>query len=216
MKPYGREEAEAELEAALEQHHLVAVYRAAEALDRMAPKRPPSMLGVALWYASVGLRVFPLMPGSKLPFRHTKGVHDATTNPVTIRRVFSPQANVGIATGHGLDVIDFDGPEGHEAWTRRWPGDNPEDPPTGDDAWALAGVRVLGSVSTPRAGGLHIYVKSNGRGNRAAILGKGSHVDYRGLGGYVVAPPSVTPDGAYVWARSLNLKMLADAVRRHG
>lgn len=226
MKPYTREVAESDLAFAIAAHDQVAAYRIAEELDRMEPKPPPSLLGVALWYASIGLPVFPLMPQTKLPYRHTRGVLDATTNPVVIRRTFAPTANVGIATGHGVDVIDFDGKEGHLAWGKeaqaedveRWPAGSlswdPDDPPTGRAAWAQAGVKMLGTVSTPRAGGLHVYVPSNGKGNRAGLVGKGSHVDYRGLGGYVVAPPSVTPDGSYRWQTSLDLDYLAGLVRR--
>jgi putative DNA primase/helicase len=37
-------------------------------------------------------------------------------------------------------------------------------------------------------------------GNRAGLLGKGSRIDIRGQGGYVIAPPSVRKDGvAYSW-----------------
>src|SRR4051812_23226498 len=156
----------------------------------MEPKPPPSATTAALWYASLGLPVFPLMPGSKMPFRATRGVLDATTNPVTIRRVFGSSCNVGIATGSGVDVIDFDGLEAHRIWGEEFPPKEyaPGDPVTGRLAWQAAGFSPLGSVSTPRPGGLHVYVESQGRGNRAGLFRKGSHIDYRGIGGYVVAP----------------------------
>jgi len=58
-------------------------------------------------------------------------------------------------------------------------------------AGLLAGV--FRKVRTP-SGGLHLYFAPGGGGNHArARLG----LDFRGRGGYVAAPPSITPAGAY-------------------
>jgi hypothetical protein len=44
-------------------------------------------------------------------------VKDATTNRARILAWWTrhPQANIGLATGHGFDVLDVDGPAGAEA-----------------------------------------------------------------------------------------------------
>lgn len=152
------------------------------------PKEPPSTPASALWYAEQGLRVFPLQPGLKIPHKSFKWRDEATTDPETIRDWWDwwPSANLAIATGHLVDVIDIDGPAGVESWARM------EHLPD-----------VLGVVSTPRPGGNHLYVQATGRGNKAAIF---NGVDYRGLGGYVVAPPSVNEAGVrYTWRRPLVL-----------
>jgi hypothetical protein len=130
------------------------------------------------------------MPGSH-------GCKEATTDPAAITRWWGrwPSANIGLATGHLVDVVDFDGPQAHAAWGATY-----------GERWG--GLQVLGTVSTPRAGGLHLYVPASGVGNRAGVKNGTKllpHVDYRGLGGYVVAPPSSRPDGTYRWLRALEI-----------
>jgi hypothetical protein len=58
-------------------------------------------------------------------------------------------------------------------------------------------------VSTPRAGGVHRFVRATGRGNGQRIA---PGLDYRGRGGYVVAPPSVVEGRRYTWLRALDLR----------
>ena len=144
----------------------------------------------ALYYASIGWWVFPIAPGSKIPLAGTRGCLDATTDRAKIRAWWqqTPSANVGIACGpSGLCVVDTDPRHG------------------GDESWfALTVENVVPdswTVLTP-TGGQHLYFT---RGetlacNTASVLGAG--VDTRGLGGYVVAPPSVRPEGGYVWEAS--------------
>jgi hypothetical protein len=134
--------------------------------------------------------VFPLQPQSKLPYPRSRGCKDATGDAERISRWWdaAPSANVAIATGHVVDVIDIDGSAGVLSYARV------DDLPD-----------VIGKVSTPRAGGLHLYVRADGTyGNRARVA---DGIDYRGRGGYVVAPPSVNADGAhYRWITALELK----------
>ncbi|WP_245557905.1 bifunctional DNA primase/polymerase [Nocardia thailandica] len=156
---------------------------------------PPRLGEAALVYASWGWPVFPLKPGDKAPMtRH--GFKDATTDPAVIRRWWSaaPGANIGLPTGHAFDVIDVD-PAGWPAWREMVAAD------------ALPPVHGL--VCTSRAG-LHAYVEPTGGGNLAGVrLG----IDYRGRGGYVVAPPSVRPGvGTWFW-RSKPSPVLTAATR---
>ncbi len=137
----------------------------------------------ALIYAAAGLAVFPCAPGGKLPLTE-RGYRDATTGARRIRGwwAWQPQANIGIATGHGLDVLDIDvhaGGDGYRILERLHrsnlvPG-------------ALAAVR------TP-SGGTHLYFPSApDRPQRTWSRGT-MHVDFRGTGGYVLAPPSTVTD----------------------
>ena len=164
--------------------------------DRHTPPAPTvatTLAEAAQWYAAQGLSVFPLQPWSKIPIAGSHGCKDATTNPAQIGHWWmrTSDANIGIATGLAIDVADLDG------WA-------------GVDTWAgLEGVPpTLGVVVTPRTegGGRHVYLPVTGQGNRARML---PGVDYRGAGGYVVAPPSVLPEGRYWWLRPL--RMPADA-----
>ena len=183
--------AEELLRRELRAENIDGILTAAAELDRIPqPARRASVLGAALWYAEHGLPVFPLTPGSKVPYPRSHGLGDATTVEARVRAMFAdrPTANLAIATGVLVDVIDFDGPEAHAAWGLRWP------------TWDDAGITPLATVSTPRPGGLHVYVAATGGGNRAGMV---PGVDYRGLGGYVVVPPSVTPAGTYDFLQPL-------------
>jgi hypothetical protein len=132
------------------------------------------------------------------PGKHPRldhGVKGASGEEATLRRWFERQwpgrCNIGIATGQisGLVVVDID-PRHHGfdtlARLERDMGPLPTDTPrvrTGG-----GGLHV--SLAYPEADGLMIR-------NSAGVLGPG--LDIRGHGGYVVAPPSVTPAGAYTW-----------------
>jgi hypothetical protein len=94
-----------------------------------------------------------------------------------------PAANIGLATGRGLDVLDVDGPEGERSLTdlvaRRWP--------------------LPSTVEVKTARGRHVYFLAGGWPCSASRLGP--KLDTRGRGGYVVLPPSIHPDGtAYAWS----------------
>lgn len=133
--------------------------------------RPPRLLDAALVYAGWGWPVFPLRPGSKTPAtRH--GFKDATVDLERIRAWWTrhPDSNIGLPTGHAFDVIDVDVPIDPASMASIVASDND----------------VHGHVATS-SGGIHFYIKPTGRGNTAGFL---PSVDYRGVGGYVVAPPS--------------------------
>lgn len=143
-------------------------------------------LSAALWYAEQDLAVFPLRPGLKTPLRGTRGFLEASTDPVKVRSWWSGREsrNIGLATGELVDVIDIDSPEGMAVWeaSEGWP-------------------EVIGIVATPR--GRHLYIRTTGDRSRAAIF---PGIDYRGKGGYVVAPPSVLSSGeVYRWETPLQL-----------
>ena len=165
---------------------------------RRARLAQPGLLGdAAAWSAQQGLAVFPLTPGSTIPLpgqldccglSHRRGCLDALAHVGAARAWWRqhPQANIGLATGHRVDVIDQDGTGGAVSWCRGtdWPD-------------------VLGVVSTPRPGGVHRYIRATGYQNGAGIA---PGLDYRGRGGYVLAPPSVIDGRRYTWLRPLDLR----------
>ena len=87
-----------------------------------------SMKEWALYYASLGLAVFPVKPHGKAPLTE-HGCKDASREEAQIERWWArwPSAGIGIATGEasgGLLVIDLDvdedkGIDGRES-LRRW------------------------------------------------------------------------------------------------
>ncbi len=157
----------------------------ADQLAHIIDRRPPSpqLLATALRYAGWGWSVFPLRPGLKVPAT-PNGFKDATTDTDTITTWWTatPLANIGLPTGRTFDVIDVDTPHG---WRSYW---------QMQDADAIPDIH--GVVSTAGAG-LHLYVTPSGEGNKTGIL---PGVDFRGAGGYVVAPPSIDHRGhRYLW-----------------
>jgi len=84
-----------------------------------------------------------------------------------------PLANIGLATGHLFDALDIDGPEGEQA-IRAFAAEH--------------GLQSSGPLVRTGGGGWHYFLAPTGLGN-AHPAGL-AHVDWRGRGGYVVAPPS--------------------------
>jgi hypothetical protein len=134
-----------------------------------------------------GLAVLPLRPGAKVPAT-THGVHDASTHPEQLERWAGalPAAGLGVACGGLLRllVVDVDGPEGEAALARFGP------------------LPRTWEARTPK-GGRHLYFTAPAEGpplgNSARTLGP--ELDTRGVGGYVVAAPTVLADGRrYTWA----------------
>jgi hypothetical protein len=115
------------------------------------------------------------------------GVKDATTNRARVLAWWTrhPQANIGLATGHLF-----------MSWMSTAP-----PAPTPSGPWRLSmACRVRGRWSAPAGGGWHFYLAPTGLGNvHPHDL---PHVDWRGRGGYVVAPPSRHP---YQWATGRDL-----------
>ena len=164
-----------------------------------------SSLRAAIAYAELGLRVLPAhsigryrqctcgdkrcRSKAKHP-RTIGGVHDASSDERTVRAWWStwPDANVAIATGHGLLVVDVDDHYrcGYWSWCRVGPHyyGFPDLPETWA-AWTGRGVHVYFAVNQPYR-------------CRANVL---AGIDIRGEDGYVLAPPSRHPRGCwYRWA----------------
>lgn len=150
---------------------------------------PKGSLGAAaIYYASLGWAVFPLVPCDKVPLIGKKaggnGLHDATTDPAQITTWWSetPDANVGLVTGDksGIVVVDVDGENGEAA---------------------LAHYGEIPTTVESRTGkGRHLLFRGANVRNSAGKLGP--QLDVRGEGGYIVAPPSIHPNGSqYQWAR---------------
>jgi hypothetical protein len=113
------------------------------------------------------------------------GVKDATTNRARVLAWWTrqPQANIGLATGRLFDVLDVDGPEGERAIRQ---------------LAAAHGLASSGPLVRTGGGGWHYYLTPTGLGNNRPV--GLAHVDWRGRGGYVVAPPSRHASGhPYHW-----------------
>lgn len=161
-----------------------------------ASEKNVDLLGWALAYGTRGWPVLPLHhpltfgpkdgPGRaecscRVSGCHAQGKHPRTANGLTgattdagvIRSWWDrwPEANIGLLTGVAFDVLDLDGIHALDALDGLAP---PE----------------AGTITTPVAitgRGVHLFFSPLGAGNRAAMA---PGVDWRGVGGYVVAAPS--------------------------
>ncbi|WP_166355026.1 bifunctional DNA primase/polymerase [Phytoactinopolyspora limicola] len=150
-----------------------------------------SLGSAAVAYAAAGVPVFPCIPRGKRPLtRH--GFHDASTSRARVRAWWRrwPQANIGLATGSrgGFDVVDVDvhpSGSGFRAFRTACRAELA-------DGWACL-------VRTP-SGGLHAYYPG-AESQRCWSLAS-AHVDFRAIGGYVIAPPSTVVTGDDETARA--------------
>ena len=147
------------------------------------------LLNAALAYAQrLGWAIVLLSPRSKVPIipkaEGGNGFLDATTDDSIIRAWWTrwPQANVGIATGQrsGIAVLDID-------------------PRHGGDAALAALVAKHGEIpDTPtvltNADGQHLYFSIAVRAP-THDLADGGGLILKADSGYVVAPPSIHPNG---------------------
>lgn len=134
----------------------------------------------------MGYRVFPITPGKKAP-PLCKWADEATTDAGRIGDWWdkTPDANIGLAMGEGVFVLDVDGP-GHGVDGRRT---------LGELSREIGDLPTDALAYTP-GGGLHVYMQGDAR-NSAGALGEG--LDIRGEGGYVLAPPSIIDGKRYRW-----------------
>lgn len=141
--------------------------------------------------------IFPV--DGKRPFRGSHGCKDATTNPAEMCWLWKdrPAANIGIATGEisNLFVLDLD--------------EHPEKGISGSETLRDL-ERKLGKLpetveAITGTGGRHLYFHypsgsgiTTGAGEQSGL---GVGLDFRGDGGYVVAPGSVHPETGklYEW-----------------
>lgn len=133
-------------------------------------------------FAAEGVPVFACVPGGKRPLVE-HGFHDATTDGRQVGAWWRrwPQANIAIPTGavSGVEVVDVDV---H---------------PTGTGFPAFRAAHAEGHaagwgalVRTP-SGGMHAYYPADAGRVQSSWQTARAHVDFRGAGGYIIAPPSV-------------------------
>lgn len=140
-----------------------------------------TLLEAAVGYARRGWKVHPLKPRSKNP-NSQHGSLDATSDVELIRDWWErhPNDNIGLATGYGFFVLDIDTKASGHLWL-----ESVDLPPTISQRTGSGGTHFLfaGPPTVP---------------NSSSKIAPG--VDIRGKGGYIVAPPSIHPNGdIYRW-----------------
>jgi hypothetical protein len=177
-----------------------------------------ALLDAALGYAARGIPVYPVRwprptpggaslacscprgPACDRPAKHPlvrHGVKEATTDSQVIGRWWHrwPHANLGLATGVVFDALDIDGPAGLAALHQLLA--------------EAVGLRLPGPLVATGGGGWHCWFRATGLGNRPPHGLE--HVDWRGIGGAVLAPPSRhISGGTYRWLRGLDQALLPE------
>lgn len=148
------------------------------------------MLEYAKQYVGLGFAVFPLRVRDKVPATE-HGCKDATRDIDQVINWWTecPDYNIGIACGSvsdGLVVIDIDDHDdkhGMQSY-QEWAGENGKLPET--------------CVATTGTGGKHLlYRTTKTYKNKTNLY---DNIDVRADGGYIVAPPSIHPNGnIYKW-----------------
>lgn len=144
----------------------------------------------ALQYLRQGYSIIPLKPRSKEPLIPWQEYQKRHATEAEVRGWFTshPRANIGLVTGQisGIAVVDLDGPEG------------------------VSNGRSLGLTSpliSITGKGRQLIYKHPG-GNVCNAVRKYPGIDIRGDGGYVVAPPSIHPNGRrYSWIGQLSKQL---------
>jgi hypothetical protein len=134
----------------------------------------------------MGLSVIPLKPKSKVPLLTSwKEFQTRKASEEEIRSWFAKtvDANIGIVTGiiSGIVVIDLDGKEG---------------------SISASQIGIKSRVLSLTGSGKHLFFKYNGEEPTRIWKGNGEHeeVFLRSTGEYIVAPPSIHPNGKrYRW-----------------
>src|SRR5262245_1504652 len=156
------------------------------------------MIRAAMALAQGGLAVFPCRQRSKLPAT-ARGFLDASKDPEIVQLWWrsNPNYNIAIATGavSNIFVADIDGLDA-EAELRKLEAEHGALPP---------------SVEAITARGRHVYFKMPNTDVRNSTSRVAPGIDIRGIGGYVLAPPSIHPSGRrYAWSVD-TANTLADA-----
>ncbi|MDN5811469.1 MULTISPECIES: bifunctional DNA primase/polymerase [Micrococcaceae] len=140
---------------------------------------PVELPTAAATYAATGVPVFPCIPGGKRPLTE-HGFQDATIDLDQISAWWQrfPAANIGIPTGHFVNVLDIDV---HATGTGF---------PILRTLHQEGLIAGWGQAVRSPSGGLHLYYPATA-GRELSSWSRGrTHVDFRGVGGYIIAPPS--------------------------
>lgn len=168
-----------------------------------------SVLEEALGYEARGMSVIPVHTVSpsgkcscgssrcKSPGKHPRGAwrtnQERRLSPGELSEALGGGGNVGIVTGpvSGVAVLDIDGEEGMQSLAAA--------------GFPFEELPVTPAVRTG-GGGVHLYFRYPAEGDVRTASGVLPKVDIRGLGGFVVAPPSSHRSGGrYEWVEGRGL-----------
>ncbi len=149
-----------------------------------------NLVATALEYLRLGLSVIPLRPADKRPTLAWAEFQSRRAREAEIRAWWAerPDLNIAIVCGRVSSVVVLD-----------------VDPRNGGDENLAPFPSLAGPSALTGGGGHHHFFALNGE-HVPKIAGLLPGVDLQGEGSYVVAPPSVHPNGSrYVWIEGREL-----------
>lgn len=158
--------------------------------DAADPARASAPLDAALAYVTRGYSVIPFVPGTKRPAipiaPYLNGSERMSKEAVRTCWTAKPEAGIAIVTGAPSDLVVVD-----------------VDPRNGGSVEAvLEKGCATGMVACTGGGGRHFFLRHPGTSvpcGKTVLPG----VDRKGDGGYVVAPPTIHPNGVpYTWEQT--------------
>ena len=190
-----------------------------------APAENAPMIEWAIYYAKIGIPVFPIKPRTKNEYYEDKE-HlgkptpkypngnpyswdaQATTDISQVKKAFQkhPNANIGGTTGQGFYVLDIDEREDGSGFNSitKWEASGILPGKVNLNTWTSitgSGGKQLFYYLVPELVEIARTHNLNYAGD-AAMIDINSHVDTRGDGRYVVLPPSTHPNGnKYTWEK---------------
>lgn len=147
-----------------------------------------SITDFAKAYARRHFECFPLQARQKTPAVKWADVATSEENMLVGWFENDPNANIGIACGKRSGIVVLDVDEGHDGYTSL------------ANLEGIYGKLPLTPIAKTGGGGEHIFFKHPGVEIRNSASKLGAGLDIRGDGGYVVAAPSIHPNGnRYEW-----------------
>ncbi len=165
-----------------------------------SPKTEPiTNLEWALKYASMGLRVFPLQPSTKVPMT-AHGVKDATDNPLVIKEWWTETPDAGIGLAARAEKVgdpcflEFD----QKPWLPAWAKELGQEKP-------VTRLHKSGGKESPHYIFRHTE-KSMAMGNCDGAKDGHEWFSFRAANRYIVAPPSIHPDSGKPYTVELDVE----------
>ena len=150
---------------------------------------PLSLPLAAARFVVAGVPIFPCMPGGKRPLVE-HGFHEATTDPRQVQAWWKrwPDANIGMPTGpaSGWDVVDVDA-KGSDTGFASF-----------DRARRAGLVTGWAALVHSASGGMHAYYPADTDRPQPSWQAAKAQVDFRGVGGYIIVPPSIIRSGSEI------------------
>lgn len=137
-----------------------------------------------------GVATIPIKPGTKAPLVKWKAYQDKLPTENELKHWFvNSKYGLAVITGwQGLTVVDFDNLDAYQRW-RYWAASYSD----------FASMVALSCYQVRTARGVHVYVRLPVATRTRPLFDKDGNkagIDIKGRGGYVLAPPTVHPDGA--------------------